>query len=253
MKRALLASRWSVLLLLAFPSLSSSQDAFDVEKVLAEMASKRDSFDPAPLHKRGKEGLALLLDRLLPDTIEAGGPPATEKEIKDLIKRLSDVNPKVRQAATDRLIRAGRPFRNLVEEAARGGDADVRLRALVVLSAWKPPDRDVQQYAEAFHVYATSIKDRERLDVLARRSLRALDPGMPEGGRLALLRGTLRGVAQAGDDRYGKVFEPVLKHKDVRVPQLVLGALGSHGRGNTYFPALPPAGTRRSCPSCADA
>src|SRR5262245_38901741 len=117
MQRPLLSACCALLLLL-FPSLAAAEEALDVEKVLAEMASKGSGFDAGPLHKRGKEGLAWLLDQLLPDTRERSGPPATEKEVKDLIKRLGDENAKVRQAATDRLIRAGRPFRTLVEEAA---------------------------------------------------------------------------------------------------------------------------------------
>src|SRR5947209_7808218 len=99
----------ALLPLFVSPPAPAQEVGLNVTKVLAEMASKGRGFDPSALHRHGKDGLARLLDRLFPDTVEEGGPPLMEKEIQDLIGRLGDADAKVRQQATDRLIRKGRP------------------------------------------------------------------------------------------------------------------------------------------------
>ena len=59
--------------------------------------------------------------------------PAQESRIKDSIAKLASDDPAVRDAATAELIRIGEPARALVEAASRGGDAEVRSRAALIL------------------------------------------------------------------------------------------------------------------------
>jgi HEAT repeat protein len=240
------------------PARRLSADGEPVRKVLERMRAQAGRLTPearAELHKLGPEGLSAVLDELLPGTAEDAASVVTEAAATALIRQLGSVRYARREAATAKLIRWGRfprtqvPFlHERLEQATRGEDPEVAVRARSVLRAWGRREQDyVVRWADALAVYVRGLHDPDRLDLLARRAAVALRLGRPSGGRERLLEAMVARIAAAGKDRYCDLLRPTLAHSDrdlplwlferMRphlppgfVPRLFLDALVSHRR-----------------------
>src|SRR4051812_9944701 len=104
----ILNSAFCILSIHALPAAETDLKSF----VLVEgMASRGSGYDASELHARGVEGLAAVLDLLLPDTAPPAaplppGPP--EAEVRRLIARLDADDFRSREQATEELIATAR-------------------------------------------------------------------------------------------------------------------------------------------------
>lgn len=226
----------AVFFLTAF--LASEQEAGlkapDAPQVLSRMASDAGRFDAKELDAQGVPGLKLVLDWLLPETADS---QVTQQQVAAWIEQLGDDNFRVREQASATLLAVGHAFHDAIVAATRSDDAEVRSRAQAILDKWKARQEDIGRYAAGFQMYVHGIKDRERLELLSRRTALALEKGLPADGRLLLLTFCLEGVARSGDDRCCDLLQPLLKHDDVRVAVMVTREIGSR-RIHTLFPRL---------------
>jgi HEAT repeat protein len=230
---AIAASNWR---------LGEAADDLDarIDDSLADMTTGGSTYDPKHLHELGLPGLEGLLDRLYPETAaKPVEPPAARvEEVRILVKQLADDEFRSREQATERLIAIGKPHRDLLTTAADDDDAEVRLRARRILAAWEPkPGGLADQSLGGFWKYAEGIRDRERLEALARRSVRVLEAGWPEGSKVHLTRLCLAGVAKGGAEQPCELLRPLLDHKDPRVAKLAVETVGSY-RQPDFFPQL---------------
>ena len=222
--------------------LSASEAAPDIEATLSEMAREGQVFNPDDLLKMGPRGFSALLDRLLPETAEAGEPLLSREDALRLIEQLGNDDFESRELATQRLAEVGQPFEELIVDAAQDEDPEVRFRARSVLSAWQKAREEYQtqtvsQYEKAFGVYVKSLADDECLRGLARRVRLALEKGSLHGEKQKLLAHCVEAIAKSGKDEYCDVLTPLLDHKDLAVATWVTRCVGSYSR-NRFFPSL---------------
>jgi len=230
-----------------FVLLSLSQSAVAIEPIkvallVDEMASKGSGLDGQELHGLGVEGLAAVLDHLLPDTAPPAaplppGPP--EEEIRQRIAELDHDDFQTRERATDELIAHGRGRRALIEEAAASSQAEISLRAQRILATWESrPQARLSAYLSGFWAYVEKIEDAKRLELLARRTLKAFEQGMPQGDRLHLLRLCLAGVAHGHHAASCDLLRPLVKNDDPRIAILATETIGAYKTDARFFPAL---------------
>jgi hypothetical protein len=206
------------------------------------MASRGSGYDAGELHALGTDGLAAVLDHLLPDTAPPAppmqpGPP--EVEIRRLIARLDADDFSAREQATEELIVRARTRRALIEDAALSDSLEVRLRAERVLASWESrPGSRLSAYLSGFWAYIEGVADQPRLELLARRTLKAFEQGMPEGDRLHLLRLCIAGVAHGRDESSCDVLCSLVQHQDVRVATLVTETVGAYKTEPRFVPQL---------------
>ena len=207
------------------PAQSVAQQV-DVE--LVRMASQGDSYDPEPLNALGVDGLAAVLNRIFPETApRPEGVP--EGEIKRLIAQLGSEEYLLRSAATEHLVARAWSHRKLIDEATRHSDAEIRLRARLVLDAWEDlPADNWQPHVPGLSTYVLRIKDRARLEVLAKRTAAVLGKGFPAPDELNLVRVCLQGIAQGGDEASGEALRPLMQHEDAMVAFLVGHSISAH-------------------------
>ena len=234
----------SILLSLSFASASQAGeiDPIKIALLVDGMASRGSGYEAAELHALGADGLAAVLNHLLPDTAppEAPapvGPP--EEEIRRLIERLDADEFTAREAATVELIVRGRGRRPLIEEASRSDSLEVRLRSERVLASWEPyPAERLSAYLSGFWTYVEGLNDSDRLQLLAQRTIAAFEEGMPEGDRLHLLRLCIAGVAHGRDDASCDLLRPLVRHDDVRIATLVAETVGAYKMEPRFVPQL---------------
>lgn len=200
---------------------------------------ERELGDRPALHQRGVEGLKKVLDCLFPETKPVPGPPVEAKTVAELVRQLGDDSFQVREQATARLLAIGQGHRDLVRQATRSDDPEIKQRAQQVLAAWDASrPTDLVKYVGPYVKYMEEIKDRERLDLLAGRLVVALRGDLPEETRRDLVREMLATVARAADDRYTDPLRPLLAHKDVRVAGFVVQSVGCCKDKPDFFPRL---------------
>lgn len=210
-----------------------------IEAILANMVVQKGRFQPDELHRLGVPGLSAVLDELLPETAEPKKVDLPNDTISRLIKRLGDDNFRVRESAFERLYRLGRGAEALLTEATESDDAEIGWRARRILRKWESElTEDKARYMSAFAVYAAGIRDDACLEELLRRTLAALETGMPSGGKQQILGQCMRAVARSGKDELTDRLKPLLKHNDVRVAVLVIRSVGSVGGNLMNCPAL---------------
>jgi hypothetical protein len=229
---------------LALPlgSTAAEIDVIKIAVLVDGMVGRGAGYDASELHARGVKGLAAVLDHLLPDTAPPAaplppGPP--EEEIRRLIARLDADEFKVRETATEELIAQARGRKPLIEEALASDSTEIRFRAARILASWESyPATRLSAYLSGFWVYVEGIADPERLLLLAQRTVKAFEKGMPEGDRLHLLRLCIAGVAHGRDDASCDVLRPLLRHPDVRVATLVTETTGAYKTEPRFVPWL---------------
>lgn len=217
-------------------------DPIKIALLVDSMASRGSSYDAAELHALGADGLAAVLSHLLPDTAPPP-PPLAKKppdaDIRQLIARLDADDFKTREAATEELIDKARGQRAMIEEALRSDSLEIRLRAERILASWEPHHAErLSAYLSGFWTYLEGISDPERLELLARRTMKAFEPGMPEGDRLHLLRLCLAGVAHGRDDASCDLLQPLVRHDDTRLAILVTETVGAYKTDARFAPQL---------------
>jgi len=217
-------------------------DPIKIAILVDGMAVRGSGYDGAELHALGADGLAAVLNHLLPDTAPPAppkpvGPP--EADIRRLLARLDDDDFRTREQATEELIAKARPRRPLIEAAARSDSLEVRLRAERVLASWESrPAERLSAYLSGFWTYVAGVNDSERLELLANRTMKALEPGMPEGDRLHLLRLCIAGVAHGRDDASCDILLPLVRHQDVRIATLATETVGAYKTEPRFVPRL---------------
>jgi hypothetical protein len=230
------------LILSFFAAIASAEDIDPVKiAILVDgMATRGANYDATELHALGADGLAAVIDHLLPDTApppkpNLSGPP--EAEIRRLLGRLDADEFPTREAATQALIATARGRRDLIQEAARGESLEVRMRADRVLASWDPHYAErLNAYLSGFWNYLEGISDPPRLLLLAQRTLQAFEPGMPEGDRLHLLRLCIAGVAHGHDDASCDILRPLVRHDDERIALLATETLGAYKTEPGFVP-----------------
>jgi hypothetical protein len=236
----------AIAIVLVIPlNLSASATELDPIKIailVDGMASRGSGFDAVELHALGTDGLAAILNHLLPDTAPPAPPPAPgppEEQVRRLIGRLDADEFTAREEATLELIAKARGRRDLLEEASRSDSLEVRLRAERVLSSWETrPAARLSAYLSGFWTYVEGLKDPERLALLARRTMKAFEQGMPEGDRLHLLRLCVAGVAHGRDDTSCDILLPLVRHSDVRIATLATETVGAYKTEPRFVPLL---------------
>jgi len=217
-------------------------DAIKIALLVDGMASRGSGYDASELHALGADGLAAVLDHLLPDTAPPRQPRKTgppEAVIRRLIGRLDADDFGAREQATLELIASAREHRPLIEEAARSDSLEVRLRAERVISSWESrPAERLSAYLSGFWAYVEELSDAPRLELLARRTMKAFEQGMPEGDRLHLLRLCIAGVAHGRDDTSCDALRPLVQHQDVRIAALVTETVGAYKTEPRFVPQL---------------
>jgi len=214
------------------------QPSAQMRSILASMLVRQHQFDPADLDAMGSAGMSALLDHLLPGTARQTPSEMPGHEVGRLIGRLGDARYRVREEASEALLDMGPAIRPAVLAAAASDDAEVSWRATCILRHWDSrKTEDKSRYAPALGVYLGRVKDDERLEELARRTLLALKDGMASGGKLAILQQCIMAVGRSGKDELTDRLAPLLDHEDVRVAVLVTQLVGA-ASGNEYFPAL---------------
>lgn len=212
------------------------------------MASKGSGFDGAELHGLGVEGLAAVLDHLLPDTAPPAAPPPPGPPAEDILKLIAELDHDdflVRERATADLTQRGRGRRELIEQAAASDLAETALRAQRILATWESrPQARLSAYLSGFWAYVEKIEDSSRLELLARRTLKAFEQGMPQGDRLHLLRLCLAGVAHGRHAGSCDLLRPLIQNPDARIAILTTETIGSYKTDPRFFPTLLVDGLR---------
>jgi len=241
MKSTLITSGcFACFVLLTLSQSASAIEPIKVALLVDEMANKGSGFDGGELHGLGVEGLAAVLDHLLPDTAPPAkalppGPP--EEEIRKLIAQLDHDDFHTRERATEELAAQGRSRRVLIEEAAASSQAEISLRAQRIIASWESrPQARLSAYLSGFWAYVEKIEDAKRLEVLAQRTLKAFEPGMPQGDRLHMLRLCLAGVAHGRDAASCDLLRPLVKHEDARIAILATETIGAYKTDPRFFP-----------------
>jgi hypothetical protein len=205
------------------------------------MATRGSSYDAAELHALETDGLAAVLDYLLPDTAPIKQQPQglPEDRLQALLQELDADEFATRERATEALIATARGNREAIEQATHSDSLEVRLRAERILASWESRLANrLSTYLSGFWAYIEHIADRPRLQLLAERTVKALEPGMPEGDRLHLVRLAIAGVAHGRDGPSCDVLRPLLGHEDVRVATLVTETVGAYKTEARFVPML---------------
>jgi HEAT repeat protein len=238
---------WSIVLLVGqlhwcqLSACAAEMDPVKIALLVDGMASRGSSYQAAELHSMGPEGLTAVLDYLLPETAQAARPPKAlaDDVVESLLAKLDADEFLTREAATQQLIAQARGNRPQIEQATQSDSLEVRLRAERVLASWesKPATR-LSAYLSGFWAYIEGLNDPLRLQLLAERTLKALEPGMPDGDRLHLVRLCIAGVAHGRDDASCDILLPLLKHSDVKVAALVTETVGAYKTESRFVPQI---------------
>jgi hypothetical protein len=222
-------------------SVNAELDAVKIALLVDGMAIRGSSFDAAELYALGPAGLSAVLDHLLPDSAAPPPPPSgpPEDEIRRLIAELDADDFATREAATAELIAKARGRRALVEAAAHSDALEVRMRIERVLASWESrPAARLSAYLSGFWKYVEGLSDPASLELLARRTVKVLEAGMPESDRLHLVRLCIAGVAHGRDHASCEVLRPLVRHADSRVAALVAETVGAYKTDPQFLPAL---------------
>lgn len=221
---------------------ASAIEPIQIALLVDNMASKGSGYDAQELHNLGESGLAAVLDHLLPDTAPPAAPlPAgpPEEAIRQWIAELDHDDFQTRERATAELAASGRNQRKLIEEAAQSQKAEMALRAQRIIATWQArPQARLSAYLSGFWAYVEKIEDGKRLNLLARRTLKAFEQGMAQGDRLHLLRLCLAGVAHGRDATSCEVLRPLIEHDDVQVAILAAETVGAYKTDASFFPTI---------------
>ena len=223
-------------------SRASAIEPIQIALLVDNMASKGSGYDAQELHNLGESGLAAVLDHLLPDTAPPAAPlPAglPEETIRKWIAELDHDDFQTRERATEELAAHGRNQRALIEEAAVSQKAEMALRAQRIIATWQArPQARLSAYLSGFWAYVEKIEDGKRLNLLARRTLKAFEQGMPQGDRLHLLRLCLAGVAHGRDAASCDLLRPLIEHDDAQVAILAAETVGAYKTEANFFPTI---------------
>ncbi|HEY2413655.1 MAG TPA: hypothetical protein VGI40_15500 [Pirellulaceae bacterium] len=216
-------------------------DPIKIALLADDMANRGSSYDATELHALGADGLTAVLDYLLPDTAPPRklpeGPP--EEEIRQLILRLDADDFRVRESATEELIACAKARRKLIEEGASSDSLEVRLRCERVLASWESrPTARLNAYLSGYWAYVEGLRDAAELKLLAERTIKILDGGMPEGDRLHFVRLCIAGVAHGHDNASCDLLRPLVRHADVRIATLVVETAGAYKTEPQFVPQL---------------
>jgi hypothetical protein len=231
-------------------------DPIKIALLADEMANRGSGYDATELHALGADGLTAVLDYLLPDTAPPRklpeGPP--EEEIRKLITRLDADDFRVREAATEELILRAKARRKLIEEGAISDSLEVRLRCERVLASWESrATARLNAYLSGYWAYVEGLRDPDELTILAQRTIKVLEAGMPEGDRLHFVRLCIAGVAHGRHDASCDLLRPLAHHADVRIATLVVETAGAYKTESQFVPELLVDAITDSRPPIAEA
>ena len=218
-----------VIAVLLHPQLGVAADPVpDAHKLLREMVTQQEKFDPAHLNTLGVDGLNAVLDELLPDTVQPS-TSVNEEQIAILILQLGHDTFAQRNAAQEKLQSlAPTAARKKVNRAAKqNANPEIRDRAKAIVQRWEDQtQKPLKPYVAAFERYVLDIKDEKRLKTLAGRTLRALEAGMPKTDRMRILSTCLQACVMSKQDSIVDELRPVLDANNKDVAKWVTHQIG---------------------------
>jgi len=230
-----------VCLVFARQAAAAELDAVKIALLVESMGTRGSGYDATELHALGTDGLTAVLDHLLPETAAPKPLPnrPPEETIHRLIQQLDADSFQARETATAELIAEGRGRRNLIEAAWESDSLEVRLRVERILASWESrPAARLSAYLSGFWKYVEGIGDSGRLELLARRTIKTIGLGVPEGDRLHLLRLCIAGVAHGRDEASCELLRPLVRHEDARVAALVAETMGGYKTDPRFMPQV---------------
>lgn len=231
-----------LLVLIIAPEIRAADlDPIKLALLVDAMATRGSSYDAAELHTLDTAGLAAVLDYLLPDTAAAKQLPKglPEDRVQALLHDLDANDFATREFATEELVAKARGNQAAIEQAAHGDSLEVRLRVERVLASWESkPAASLGAYLSGYWSYIEHIADPPRLKLLAERTVKALDSGMPENDRLHLIRLSIAGVAHGRDEPSCDLLRPLVRHTDVRIATFVTETVGKYKNEARFVPSL---------------
>ncbi len=209
-------------LLLQMPTAHGASDAKQIEQILNAMETQSENFDPDELIKLGQEGLAVILDVLMPES--SGYFRITEQEVALLVKDLGHMHYAKRQSAIKRLIAAGGYVRKQVAVAATSSDLETALNAKAVLhgilnkpvmSDREANSRQTHTYGKAYGRYLATLQDEACWQLIAMRTTQALiaDRDSTDGTDDFMWQ-SFTTLAKRGNDATLSLFRPVIQIKN---------------------------------------
>lgn len=230
-----------LLLMAALVAPGAEPDPIKIAILVDGMASRGSGYDTSELQALGIEGLAAVLDHLLPDTAPPNRPlppSPPEADLQTWLAQLDHDDFLVREQATEKLISQARGAKERIVEAATSDSLEVRLRAERVLASWEsPPASRLSAYLSGFWTYVERISDPRQLQLLAERTAKAFQLGMPEGDRLHLVRLCIAGVAHGRDEASCELLRPLVRSDDVRIATLVTETVGAYKKEQQFLPS----------------
>jgi hypothetical protein len=208
-------------LLFQMPTAHAASDTKHIEQILNAMATQSETFDPDELIKLGQEGLAVILDVLMPES--SGYFRITEQEVALLVKDLGHMHYAKRRSAIKRLIAAGGDVRKQVEVAATSSDLETAMNAKAVLhgilnkpvmSDREANSRQTHTYGKAYGRYLATLQDEACWQLIAMRTTQALIAGRDSTGNTDdFMWQSFTTLAKRGNDATLSLFRPVIQIK----------------------------------------
>jgi hypothetical protein len=210
-------------MLACFLARSAEAQFFEIEPPLLE--ADDGPVDVQRLNTQGLDGLARVLDELLPDTAEPKKLTVAEGAVRDLIGQLGADSYRARESATRQLSEIGEGARPMLVKAAHHSNAEISWRATRILRSWETRKfAEKPHYLGAFSQLCSGLRDAERLKELARRTKLALENGLWGDTRTETIRVALTTLLRSDDSQYVELARPYLKHADVQMALLVAEA-----------------------------
>lgn len=212
-----------------------------VDAMLAATVPRLGNFDFKALDALGVHGLRALLDRLFPESGVGESHLLSTLVAGRLIHQLGDSDFSAREQAESELKAMGPSVRLILASAIKNPNPEIGVRAVRILRGGeKPFDTsklgDLDRFRGQFHNFAERVRDRARVEVLARRTAAVLHCELPREIQREVLYHCIGPVARLGDDKLLEVYRPFLD--DPVVGAFVVDALGAHRPFSSRFPLL---------------
>jgi hypothetical protein len=107
------------------------------------------------------------------------------------------------------------------------------------LASWESrPTARLNAYLSGYWAYVEGLHDSDELRILAERTIKILEGGMPEGDRLHFVRLCIAGVAHGHDDASCDLLRSLVGHSDARIATLVVETSGAYKTEPKFVPQL---------------
>jgi len=211
-------------LLLAGISASRGEEVSrQTERILQDMKAQGRAFNPSELIASGEEGLAEILDFLMPES--AGHRALNNEEIESLIEDLGHEQFFRRKNAIAKLSSSGEEISERMEMLSASMDPEVAKNATEVLKGiLNPPGktkimrnvRHTEEYGQAYGSYLEKLEDRACWSLIAVRTTQALFLGRDSTGSTDdLMWQSFTIMASKAQDDAMTMFRPLIHLRNV--------------------------------------